>query len=331
MRSHRHRWFERRLNAVLGLLATATAIAALAAYHWSAELFAHFAPHYAAASASVLLVYVALRAPLRAAAAAALATYHIVAIWPPKQPAGEHAVVDEIKLVQFNVGLDHPNPAAVARWIVQQHADVVVLLEVGPRWAATLDTLRESFPYQTARLADSPFGIAMLARIPPTAFAVEPATEDPYPHIRLELRTPRARRPVSITGVHPPPPLSAEMALRRDERLATLARIASGEDETARIIAGDFNVTPWAPAYRRMLGAGWTDARARHPLQNTWPAWPGAALFGIAIDHTVVRGSVRIAERRVGPSLGSDHLPVVSRIEFLAPRIEVADAARRGP
>lgn len=89
-------------------------------------------------------------------------------------------------------------------------------------------------------------------------------------------------------------------------------------------MAGDFNVTPWAPLYRTLIKSGWTDARALHPIQNTWPALLGATFWGIPIDHTLTRGAARVTTRRVGPSLGSDHLPVTNRIEFLTPRTDLA-------
>ncbi len=41
---------------------------------------------------------------------------------------------------------------------------------------------------------------------------------------------------------------------------------------------------------------------------------PGTALWGIAIDHTLVTPGARIVQREVGPDLGSDHLPVRTRV-----------------
>ena len=56
------------------------------------------------------------------------------------------------------------------------------------------------------------------------------------------------------------------------------------------------------------------DARRGFRIQPSWPnfIWP----LRIPIDHTLVSRDVHIVDRGLGPSVGSDHLPVVMDFEI---------------
>src|SRR5262245_25992548 len=76
------------------------------------------------------------------------------------------------------------------------------------------------------------------------------------------------------------------------------------------IMLGDFNCTPWSPAFAEL------EARSR--LRNsqlgfgtnpTWPTYlPGMQL---PIDHCLLSASLVAVDRFVGPAFGSDHYPLV--------------------
>ncbi len=57
-------------------------------------------------------------------------------------------------------------------------------------------------------------------------------------------------------------------------------------------------------------------ATAYKLFQWSWPAsfW----LLAIPIDHALVSEDVRVLDRRMGPSIGSDHLPIVLDIALPA-------------
>lgn len=187
------------------LLTIATLLSAAATLHWFVELFSHFAPHYATAGVIFALAFALLRQWRHAGLMATIAAYHVAMIWPSGPVPSEYEVVDEITIVQFNVGLGHDDPGAVARWLVAQNADIVILIEAAPRWSETLEALRPRYPHQAARLADSPFGIALLSRLVPEQLDVVAETDGRFPHARLDVRTPKMRIQTRVLGVHPPP------------------------------------------------------------------------------------------------------------------------------
>jgi hypothetical protein len=65
----------------------------------------------------------------------------------------------------------------------------------------------------------------------------------------------------------------------------------------AYILLGDLNVTPWSPHFRQLLQQTGLPAQVP-PLR-------------IPLDHCLVSPAFQVIERRVGPRLGSDHLPLI--------------------
>jgi endonuclease/exonuclease/phosphatase (EEP) superfamily protein YafD len=87
----------------------------------------------------------------------------------------------------------------------------------------------------------------------------------------------------------------------RDQQLAAAG--ASIDQTRPFIIAGDFNSTPWGRAYASVHGVRAGDPR----FQGTFPAVLGP--LGLPIDH-IRFGGLTLTDYRVGPDIGSDHLPL---------------------
>jgi endonuclease/exonuclease/phosphatase (EEP) superfamily protein YafD len=80
---------------------------------------------------------------------------------------------------------------------------------------------------------------------------------------------------------------------------------------------GDFNATPWSRPYRRLHnGTGTCDTRAGYGVQASYPA--DSWLLRIPIDHVLASCNVGVRDRRIGPDVGSDHLPVI--VDLVLPR-----------
>ena len=83
------------------------------------------------------------------------------------------------------------------------------------------------------------------------------------------------------------------------------------------IVAGDFNVTPWSRHFRTALErSGLNDCAAGHGLAPSWPSqFPP---LGIRIDHCWASHHWRSIDVRLGPSHGSDHLPLIADLALAA-------------
>ena len=107
--------------------------------------------------------------------------------------------------------------------------------------------------------------------------------------VRLEM--PDGTRPW-LVAVHPPSPLSAEQLPIRDAIFDRLAEAIAGLEGPV-VVAGDFNASPFTPAFRGFAEA--TGLATFRSFPATYSQRFGR--FGIPIDHVLVRGG-RLADLR---------------------------------
>jgi len=225
----------------------------------------------------------------------------------PMLPAQTGKVGLELRLVSAN--LQQTDDAATLRaWLDAQPADLVLLQEVTPDLARQLAAWQD-YPHRVLAPENSPFGLALLSRLPLQNGQVLRDSDD-IPRIEAALRS--GAQAISLSLVHPMPPLSPYWHHKRNLGLQVAL-----QRNTARglpgLLAGDLNASPWSQATRELHALGWYRAS---DLQATWPTL-GRGWFGIAIDQVLVRGPWRVAEQGLGPDLGADHLPRRLHLQLL--------------
>jgi endonuclease/exonuclease/phosphatase (EEP) superfamily protein YafD len=121
------------------------------------------------------------------------------------------------------------------------------------------------------------------------------------------------QRPVSVTVVHPMPPIAPRYHRARNQQL----RIAARESEPARragVLLGDLNATPCSSGLAGLADEGFRRATGLSP---TWPAILGG-LLGIPIDQVLVTPHWSVTTSGSGPRIGSDNFPVWARLSLSA-------------
>jgi endonuclease/exonuclease/phosphatase (EEP) superfamily protein YafD len=84
---------------------------------------------------------------------------------------------------------------------------------------------------------------------------------------------------------------------------------AAREASTGRtLVIGDMNATPWSSRLRDLSAKL---VRLSPALGSTW--FSSLPVLGLPIDHAFVTSDLR-ASARVGPGVGSDHLPLIVSI-----------------
>lgn len=229
----------------------------------------------------------------------------------PRLPADEGAHADFV-VASANVYLDTRDPAALIAWLATVNADLVVLLEVSPSYAEALASW-PGHPHRHMEAADDPFGMAVLSRHPMHATTLRDADGI----ARIEARVEAGVACVELIAVHPMPPLSPRFHAARDELLSGLADRTS-EGKLPLLVVGDLNATPWSSAFAGLASRG---LQHTSNLRPTWPS-AGGGWFGIPIDHVLASRHWRVRSSDIGPDLGSDHRPLLTR---LVP-IDVSDA-----
>ena len=109
--------------------------------------------------------------------------------------------------------------------------------------------------------------------------------------------------------------LGSDRLAGTDERDHGLAAIAPMLDALPgrRVVLGDFNATPWNDAFQAMRRECGLSAGSTRWWLPSWPD-PLPGLLRVPIDHVLVGGDLTVVEARLGPSIGSDHRPVLATI-----------------
>ncbi len=299
-------------RAVMALASLGTALVVVVMFVpvWPLVLVEHFRVQVTIGGAFVTAAAFALRA--RSADLAAFATLvTLLAIGPDlaatrtELPAGTH-----VRVLVSNVLTENHAYAKLAAAIVDESPDVVALVEPDRAWLDALAPSLEGYARIEAP-RDDHLGIALYVR------------GELHGEVReLANGTPNIFAEVTVNGavfrvvvVHPVPPLSAALQAKLERYFAELGPLVRGDPRV--VVAGDFNATPWSRTFRAMMNtSGLCDTRAGFGVQATRPAdrW----LLRIPIDHVLTSCSIGVRDRRVGPDVGSDHLPVV--VDLVIPR-----------
>lgn len=310
-------WYAtRRAHHLFCALAALALLGFTGSWHWIPELFSHFHFQY-----TILLT---LLAPLvflgRVWHWRWVALVLTLLAWALLLPSwwtsglGNPAPQSRITLLQFNAA---QNTEPLAHWLIQHHAeaDVVLVLEADPTFAAAITAFEDEYPYHVERLMPGPFGIALLSRHPLTEARILDVIGPEYPALEAYVILPAG--PLHLVGIHPPPPIDAMTAGLWKRFLEKLPDFL--ESETPTVVFGDFNATPWSPHLRAFMHAtGLDDAQRGQGMLSTWPAATARYLdiLGLPIDMTLVSPALLVEDRRAGPFLESDHLPVLTRLAY---------------
>jgi endonuclease/exonuclease/phosphatase (EEP) superfamily protein YafD len=290
-------------------LAAVTLAGFAGGWHWLFDLASHFPWYWLLAALVWFAVAPRRRGRLATAcllAAVAVNACALLPYWLPAAAEGtDTAGGDVLRIVSLNVLAGNADSDRTLAYLRQCDADVVVLLEVDHAWAEAVAMLEPRYPHGLVHPRADRFGIAVLSRLPLANHRVEALAEGP-PVVIADL--PRGSKGCLLVAAHPPAPISASWSVRRDAQLAAIGDVAATESRPV-IVAGDLNATPWSHGFRQLVRLrGLRDSALGRGLQPTWNARHLAPR--IPIDHVVVSPAVRVLSRRVGPDVGSDHLPV---------------------
>ncbi|MEJ8560891.1 endonuclease/exonuclease/phosphatase family protein [Yoonia sp. GPGPB17] len=202
----------------------------------------------------------------------------------------------ELRIYSKNMWYGNPEGDALAADIRASEADVVALQEVSLRNGAMLAGLQDVYPYQHMCTFNGWNGIAVLSRTP---MRQQTCTERrAVAAAMIEHRDGQ----VWVASMHlswPFPYANATSAQAATEVLS--------EMEGPVVIAGDFNIFPWANSVRSLQKIA--DLQVAQPVRSTLDL-RGVPLM---LDHVHAPGGGRVQYRAL---LGSDHLGVLADVSL---------------
>ncbi|MFB6596957.1 endonuclease/exonuclease/phosphatase family protein [Streptomyces diastaticus] len=267
-----------------------------------------FLPWLGVLAALLLVVGLARRSPL-AVGAALLPVAAWLLLFAPAATGGASGDGARLSVVQHNVSDENPDPVGTARALAAPAPDLIAVEELTEEAAPSYRrALREAYPHHVA------YGtVALWSRHP--LLSDEPVDLRPSGvgdqwrrGLRTVVRTPHGD--IAVYVVHLPSlRITAEgmRTQRRDESARLLGRRLERERAGRVLVVGDLNGTlddrGLAPVTRRL-------GRPQGHFAFSWPE-----RFPVArIDHVLGR-SAAVVDVRTLPATGSDHLPVLARVD----------------
>ncbi|GAB4517134.1 MAG: hypothetical protein Tsb0019_16780 [Roseibium sp.] len=141
----------------------------------------------------------------------------------------------------------------------------------------------------------------------------------------LSLTLDTGAAPLHLTVIHPDSPRSLDRWLNKRRYFDEVDRIigARKAENGGNILAiGDWNSAPWSARFQETL--------ERNGLKTAYPdGWPQTTRFffsyrlhwilGAPVDQFAVSSDLKVADVRLGPDIGSDHLPLIVELVQTAP------------
>lgn len=273
---------------------------------------AHFMLQYMLAAAVLVLLCVACRAGMMTAIPAlvafAVAAFHVAPLIPLDYgaPAMDGAPV---KILQANLLKLNSDANRLEKLIVRENPDIIALSEVTRVFKDSFAALEKDYPAQEIIYDDKgSFGIALLSRLPVKSRQQHDFSGSGIPAVSMEIDL--HGRTFNMLSIHPMNPLT-DIAMR-DAEFAGIQKTYAGRAENL-VIAGDMNITPYAPAFRRLMSAlSLQQARRHNGILGSYPAWLPGNLLRLPIDHVLAGQKFSIGRHTLGADIGSDHLPTVT-------------------
>lgn len=286
--------------------AGATALGLMAPWFGALEMVNHFRPLILMAAAALVVAALLLRSRPLVIGTGTLALLSLVLGGAPLVHAATSATQTRpfLRLVTYNVNWENQRFADIAAFLTATDADVVVLQEVKCQNAAQLIApLQSLYPHRFGA-PDSCVGQALLSKQPFTA--PKRFADHLGDTIMLSATFQRDGVDFELGGLHLAFPLRPDrQVVHMDQLIAEL----NGRPGP-RIIAGDFNLTPFSWKLNKLAHA--TGLRRHGTWLASWPSDFARPFF--LIDNVMASPDFASAGVRIGPDLGSDHRPVIADI-----------------
>jgi endonuclease/exonuclease/phosphatase (EEP) superfamily protein YafD len=217
-----------------------------------------------------------------------------------------------LRVLVTNVAVGNTDFAAVDRLVAQSRPDVLGVIELTPPMARHLRAALPLYRVRVLKVRDDAYGIGVYSRLPLLSAKIARFPSDGPPTVVARVLV--AGKPVSVVVTHVHTTFAGSIHVRHLDALAAAARSQLGKRV---VVCGDFNTPPWSGPLRDFAA----DAHVRDLYGGrawagySWPTW-GYGLR-VPLDNCFLSNSVAVTGHHDGPSVGSDHRPLVVDIGVL--------------
>lgn len=238
-------------------------------------------------------------------------------------PAQAATTTQSLRLLHLTLDSENLDVNRAVQFANVQSADLISLLEVSPAAVPLLESGLTNYQLIKAEARQNSHGIAwFVARQPRHPIQVIdaavihlPADSD-RPLLKTTIRY--AGKVLELLCFHVIRPRSASTVAYQQVEFAALAEWSQSMLKQGKqpITIGDYNNTPWALSFRRLLiDSGMSNSQNGFGLQPTWHS-SLPKFLQIPIDHCLHSPALTTRARQVGADIGSDHLPIIVDLQI---------------
>jgi endonuclease/exonuclease/phosphatase (EEP) superfamily protein YafD len=250
-----------------------------------------------------------------------------VTIFIPYLTVVEPVQADPPKIRALSINLDFRNASygRTVSFITKSQPQLLILEELSEGWEDGLRETLANFPYfirlkytNAYPIIDSvkPFrdlvekhksSLGLFSKFPFESSKLGQFETYPTPYVMGQFKF--NGKPFTFFGAHLVAPISSALSKVRNNEIAVLTQKIQTINQPT-VLLGDLNITPWSPFFKDLIQkTGLKETRKGRGVYPTWPA--GHVSMQIPIDHSLTSSGIIVHSFRLGPDIGSDHLPLV--------------------
>lgn len=309
-------------ESLLSLLITATLFLGFlslvgfgSGINWLLDLTNHFKPYYLMIQCILLGAFLVVKKRVWLFITFVFLLVNAFEILPFYMPAwrvtsGTGFV--RLKLLQLNVCAPIKDYSRMTALLNEQKPNLVTLEECADRCVSFLekDGVLTRYPYT---LRKPEHRLMLLSQFPLKENLMPPLQANPaVAFVQLKV----GLQPIDLFMMHSTRPSSGAPYYRN--QIIQFHQIAERlkQSENPLLLAGDLNTTPWGYSLQKLSEeSGLRNTMLNFGVQSSFPVFiPKVHWWAtpvVPIDHVLVSKDWQVLNRRLGPYVGSDHLPVI--------------------
>lgn len=219
---------------------------------------------------------------------------------------------EPLKVLSYNVLWQNKHYAQAIALINREQPDIAIFLEAVPHWHSELIALNSSYPYH---IRAKQLEIEIYSKLPLN----NPQIKRYGTYRGLVIADIKVGdRLVKFAATHAYPQLywgPGGWLIRNQHLEIGIGEYVRNLQQPA-IVLGDLNVSMWSPFYHSMIErSGLRNTRQGLGILPTHSIFaPQFAVLSAPIDHCLVSSNIQVKNFKLGPAIGSDHLPIIAEL-----------------
>lgn len=206
-----------------------------------------------------------------------------------------------IRLIHFNIWGQNPVKNWAVDYVLTERPDVVSMNEVDDDTFRLFHSkqIQTVYPY---RVRDGE--LLLLSKRPFKVLELKTPVNHPVLHVRYA-----SPKSFDLYLTHTMVPVFPHFFQDQNDHLRVLGEEINNNQYPV-VLLGDLNTTPWSNSFYQLVSQSKLkdSQKVFGQLQPSWPAFFG--LCWLPIDHVLLSKHWLVSNRKTGPFIGSDHLPV---------------------